>query len=160
MEISLSCRISAIANLPWPSVLISTVLSACALFGYLKAAPAHNAACTYATQQDIAPHPLSLRTKKSYCALDTHNTRGAFFRRRKHEPEPRNLLRRQRMSEAWGTCMTRLSAVSANRRDGSLAALSLQDQLRSLRQNQAALVEIVMVIVGALNPFEFVTEAS
>jgi hypothetical protein len=101
MEISLNCRIRTIVNLPWPSVLMSTLLSACALFGYLKAAPAHNEACTHARPQDMVLHPLSLRTEKSYCALEAHKTRGAFFSRRKHEPEHRNLLRRQRMSEAF-----------------------------------------------------------
>ena len=100
MEISLSYRVRTIVNLPWPAVLMSTLLSACALFGYLKAAPAHNEACTYARQQDTALRPLSLRTKKSYCAFEAHNTRGAFFKRRKPETEHRNLLRRQRMSEA------------------------------------------------------------
>jgi hypothetical protein len=100
MEINSSCRIRTIVNLRWPGVLLSTLLSACALFGYLKAAPAHNEACTYARQQDMALQPLSVRTKKSYCAREAHKTRGAFLKRRKHECEHRNLLRRQRMSEA------------------------------------------------------------
>jgi hypothetical protein len=100
VEISLSCRIRTIVNLTWPSVLMLTLLSACALYGHLMAPRAHNEACTYARQQDIALHPLSLRTKKRYRALEGQNIRGVLFKRRKRETEHRHLLRRQRMSEA------------------------------------------------------------
>jgi hypothetical protein len=99
VEMSLNIRVRTITNLPWRSVVTATLLSACLIFGCVKAAFAHNEPCSHTRQQYLALHPLMFPTKQSYCIFEPDKTRGVTIKRSKREPDHRISLRRQRMSE-------------------------------------------------------------